>query len=189
MNNVRREHGFRWFVCPLVLTLTALAIGTIAEAKKNPSPGQQASGQDSGKAAEKTSGQNAAPAEQEKLAAKDDTRPAEQVYKNIQVLKGMPADQFIRTMKGFTNALGVRCEFCHVTAPGSDIPGFGAFSKDDLEQKRTARKMILMVGDIREKYFGDKQAPTCWTCHRGNKQPEFAPPPKPATPAAPAEQK
>lgn len=121
---------------------------------------------------------------QEKLADRTDTRPAEQVYKNVQVLKGMPADQFVRTMKSFTSALGVRCEFCHVTAPGSEIPGFGAFSKDDLETKRTARKMILMVGDIREKYFGDKQAPTCWTCHRGNKQPEFAPPPKPASETA-----
>jgi photosynthetic reaction center cytochrome c subunit len=97
----------------------------------------------------------------------------------------MPADQFLRTMKGYTSALGVRCEFCHVTALGSEIPGFGAFSKDDLETKKTARKMILMVGDIREKYFGDKQAPTCWTCHRGNKQPEFVPPPKPATATAP----
>jgi hypothetical protein len=130
--------------------------------------------------------------EQEKLAARDDTRPAEQVYKNVQVLKGMPADQFVRTMKGFTNALGVRCEFCHVTAPGSDIPGFGAFSKDDMETKRTARKMILMVGDIREKYFADKEAPTCWTCHRGSKQPEFAapkPPTPPVPPAPPAEKK
>jgi photosynthetic reaction center cytochrome c subunit len=124
--------------------------------------------------------------EQEQLAAKGDTRPAEQVYKNIQVLKGMPADQFLRTMKGFTNSLGVRCEFCHVTAPGSEIPGFGAFSKDDLEAKRTARTMILMVGDIREKYFADKEAPTCWTCHRGSKQPEFAAP-KPTAP--PAEKK
>jgi photosynthetic reaction center cytochrome c subunit len=141
--------------------------------------------------AQQTGGaQGQAPAqEQEKLAAKDDTRPAEQVYKNIQVLKGMPADQFLRTMKGFTNSLGVRCEFCHVTAPGSEIPGFGAFSKDDLEAKRTARKMILMVGEIREKYFADKEAPTCWTCHRGSKQPEFAAPKVATPPVPPAEKK
>ncbi|MGH9748176.1 MAG: c-type cytochrome [Candidatus Acidiferrales bacterium] len=146
--------------------------------------GQQG-GQQGGTGQEKAAGVAQAPAQElEKLAARDDTRPAEQIYKNVQVLKGIPADQFVRTMKGFTNALGVRCEFCHVTAPGSDIPGFGAFSKDDLETKRTARKMILMVGDIREKYFADKEAPTCWTCHRGSKQPEFAAP-KPATPPAP----
>jgi Photosynthetic reaction centre cytochrome C subunit len=177
-----RKRDLIWIAGPLVLLLAALALSRIAGATKSPRLPQQSSGQ----AAEKAQPQNQAPADLEKLAGKDETRPAEQVYKNVQVLKGMPADQFIRTMKGFTNALGVRCEFCHVTAPGSDIPGFGAFSKDDLEQKKTARAMIVMVGDIRERYFGDKQAPTCWTCHRGNKQPEFAPPPKPP---APAEQK
>ena len=166
------------------MLLAAMGIGVFGFPAAQGAFGQQANATQE-KAGGGTKGQ--APAqEQEKLAARDDTRPAEQVYKNVQMLKGMPADQFIRTMKGFTNALGVRCEFCHVTAPGSEIPGFGAFSKDDLEAKRTARKMILMVGDIREKYFADKEAPTCWTCHRGSKQPEFAAP-KVATP--PAEKK
>jgi Photosynthetic reaction centre cytochrome C subunit len=179
-----RTRDLTWVAGPLILFLVVLAIAGIAKATKRPLQEQQSTAQP----AEKTQAQNQAPADLEKLAARDDKRPAEQVYKNVQVLKGMPADQFILTMKGYTNALGVRCEFCHVTAPGSDIPGFGAFSKDDLEQKKTARKMILMAGDIREKYFSDKQghAPTCWTCHRGNKQPEFAPPPKPP---APTEQK
>ena len=163
------------------IVLAVLGIAAVALTANRPTAAQQPS-QEQQKSPVGTQAQ--APAQpQEQLAAPNDTRPAEEVYKNIQVLKGMPADQFLRTMKGYTSALGVRCEFCHVTAPGSEIPGFGAFSKDDLETKKTARKMILMVGDIREKYFADKQAPTCWTCHRGNKQPEFAPPPKPATAA------
>jgi hypothetical protein len=165
-------------VGPAKIVLALLGIVGVALAASRPTAAQQA-GQEQQKPPVGTQGQ--APAQ---LAASNDTRPADQVYKNVQVLKEMPADQFVRTMKGYTNALGVRCEFCHVTAPGSEIPGFGAFSKDDLETKKTARKMILMVGDIREKYFGDKQAPTCWTCHRGNKQPEFASPPKPATATA-----
>ncbi len=167
---------------PAKIVLAVFGIAGVALMASRPTAAQQA-GQEPQKPSPVTQGQ--APTQpQEQLAASNDTRPADQVYKNVQVLKDLPADQFVRTMKGYTNALGVRCEFCHVTAPGSEIPGFGAFSKDDLETKRTARKMILMVGDIREKYFGDKQAPTCWTCHRGNKQPEFVPPPKPATPAA-----
>lgn len=125
--------------------------------------------------------QEKAATEIEQLAAKDDHRPAGQVYKNVQILKEVPADQFLQTMKGFTKSLGVRCEFCHVTAPGSDTPGFGAFSKDDIEQKRTTRKMILMVRDMRTRYFDDKDSPTCWTCHAGNKKPEFEPP-KPVEP-------
>jgi photosynthetic reaction center cytochrome c subunit len=167
---------------PVKIVLALLGIAGVALTASRPAAAQQAV-QEPQKPPVGTQGR--APAQpQEQLAAWNDTRPAEQVYKNVQVLKEMPADQFVRTMKGYTNALGVRCEFCHVTAQGSDIPGFGAFSQDDLETKRTARKMILMVGDIREKYFGDKQAPTCWTCHRGNKQPEFVPPPKPAPAAA-----
>lgn len=121
--------------------------------------------------------QEQAPAEQEQLAAKDDTRPAEQVYKNIQVLKGVPADKLLQTMKYFTRALGVRCEHCHVTAPGSQIPGFGAFSKDDMEAKQTARKMIQMAGAIGRDFFPGKAGPTCWTCHRGDVKPEIEPPP------------
>ena len=167
---------------PAKIVLALFGIAAVALAASRPTAAQQSS-QEQQKPPAGTQAQ--APAQpQEQLAAPNDTRPAEEVYKNIQVLKGVPADQFLRTMKGYTSALGVRCKFCHVTAPGSEIPGFGAFSKDDLETKKTARKMILMVGDIREKYFGDKQAPTCWTCHRGNKQPEFAAPPKPATAAA-----
>jgi hypothetical protein len=173
----------------LMLVAVVVGIGLFGFGASRMTFAQQkgGAGQQGAGGQEKAAGteQGQAPAqEQEKLAARDDTRPAEQVYKNVQVLKGMPADQFIRTMKGYTNALGVRCEFCHVTAPGSEIPGFGAFSKDDLEAKRTARKMILMVGDIREKYFADKEAPTCWTCHRGSKQPEFVAP-KVATPPVP----
>lgn len=168
---------------PAKMVLVVLGISGVALAASRLTAAQQA-GQEQQKPPVGT--QSQAPARpQEQLAASTDTRPAEQVHKSVQVLKGMPADQVVRTMKGYTSALAVRCEFCHVTAPGSEIPGFGAFSKDDLETKRTARKMMLMVGDIREKYFGDKQAPTCWTCHRGNKQPEFAPPSKPATATAP----
>jgi Photosynthetic reaction centre cytochrome C subunit len=116
---------------------------------------------------------------QETFAKGNDVRPAEQVYKNIQALKGMPAKDVLDLMKTFTHALGVRCEFCHVTAEGSDIPGFGAFSKDDLEMKRTARKMILMVASIKTNFFDGTDSPTCWTCHRGSKKPELVPPPVP----------
>lgn len=122
-------------------------------------------------------------AQQEQLAANDDTRPAELVYKNIQVMKGVPADQFVQTMKYFTRALGVRCEHCHVTAPGNPIPGFGAWSKDDLETKQTARKMIRMAGAIQAEYFPGKKEPTCWTCHRGSTKPETDLPPLQISPA------
>ncbi len=41
-------------------------------------------------------------------------KPAEEVYKNIQVLKGMPSPNLMNVMKSFTVSLGVKCDFCHV---------------------------------------------------------------------------
>jgi Photosynthetic reaction centre cytochrome C subunit len=127
--------------------------------------------------------QESAPAEQEKFALGNDNRPASEVYKNVQILKDVPASQLIEIMKYYTRALGVRCEHCHVTAPGSQIPGFGAFSKDDLEAKQTARKMIQMVRSIDKEFFSDKAGPRCWTCHRGSTKPEIEPAPPAEKPA------
>ena len=38
-----------------------------------------------------------------------DTRPADQVFKNVQVLKGIPADEFMSTMGFFSASLGITC--------------------------------------------------------------------------------
>ena len=66
-------------------------------------------------------------------------KKAEEQFKNIQVLKGIPADQIFPTMQFITASLGVECDFCHVQ---------GAFEKDDKKNKQTARKM--MADDVRD---------------------------------------
>lgn len=38
-------------------------------------------------------------------------------YKNIQVLKTLPADQLLPTMQSFSRSLRVACNFCHVVKP------------------------------------------------------------------------
>src|SRR5258705_6194977 len=38
---------------------------------------------------------------------------AEEVFKNIQVLKGIPVDQFMATMGFFSSSLGLNCTDCH----------------------------------------------------------------------------
>ena len=68
------------------------------------------------------------------------TQTAGQKYKNIQVLKDIPADQLIPSMQFITYALGVECDFCHVDTPAE-------FDKDDKKPKKTARKM--MRDDVR----------------------------------------
>jgi photosynthetic reaction center cytochrome c subunit len=89
-------------------------------------------------------------------------KTAEQVYKNIQVLRGLPADLVFPEMRLFAGALGGNCEFCHVA---------GDTSKDDKITKRTARQMIVMVTTLNKTSFGGKTEVTCYTCHRGSSQP------------------
>ncbi len=49
------------------------------------------------------------------------TRPpmSDQVFKNVQVLKGIPVDDFLDTMGIMSAALGFDCVECHVNA-GTD---------------------------------------------------------------------
>jgi len=97
--------------------------------------------------------------------------PAESVYKNIKILKGMPAKRVagIMTM-GFSRSLGMGCRGCHV---------HDDFASDSVANKRIAREMWAMVQDINKNKLPaikdiDVQMPmvNCWTCHRGQHEPE-----------------
>ncbi len=94
------------------------------------------------------------------------TQTAEQVYKNIQVLKGVPADQLIPAMQFITASLGVQCDFCHQE---------NAFEKDDKETKQTARKMMRMMFTINKDNFDGHREVTCYACHRGEHKPVITP--------------
>lgn len=99
--------------------------------------------------------------------AKTETpKTAEQVYKNIQVLKGTPADQWLAGMQFISNSLGVECEFCHVQ---------GAPEKDDKKTKLTARKMIEMQMAINKSHFNGDREVTCYSCHHGAERPAAIP--------------
>ena len=91
---------------------------------------------------------------------------AEEAYKNVQSLKGIPADQLIPSMQFITYSLGVECSFCHVE---------GAFEKDDKKPKQTARKMMQMMFTINHENFESKREVTCYSCHRGSSHPLATP--------------
>src|SRR5262245_47821823 len=57
--------------------------------------------------------QDHGPARQQQSAQPED-KPAEQVYKNIQVMKGMPASRLMSAMNRLAQSLGVDCSHCHV---------------------------------------------------------------------------
>jgi photosynthetic reaction center cytochrome c subunit len=96
----------------------------------------------------------------------DSANPAEQVFKNIQVLKGTPANQVVPSMQFIANSLGVECDFCHVR---------GAFEKDDKKPKQTARQMIQMQMAINRDNFKGEREVTCFSCHRGAPNPVGVP--------------
>lgn len=91
---------------------------------------------------------------------------AERQYKNIQVLKGIPASQLIPAMQFITASLGVDCEFCHVE---------NAFEKDDKKPKQIARKMMEMMITINQENFEGNREVTCYSCHRGSIEPLVTP--------------
>ena len=112
-----------------------------------------------------------------------DVKLAEQVYKNITELKGVPADQVGPAMQFIAASLGVNCEFCHVQ---------GKFEADDKNAKKTAREMMAMQTMINKNAFRGQRQVTCYSCHRGSARPVAVPPvlesdtpPAPTTPMAP----
>ena len=96
---------------------------------------------------------------------------AEEVFKNVQVLKGIPVNQFMETMGFFSASLGADCTFCHVTESGGSWDKYA----DDNQHKRTARGMVTMMNAINRDHFGGRQVVTCYTCHRGGDRPKVTP--------------
>jgi photosynthetic reaction center cytochrome c subunit len=89
-------------------------------------------------------------------------KTASQQFKNVQVLKDIPADQLIPSMQFISASLGVECGYCHVEH---------ANEKDDKKPKVTARKMMEMMITINQENFEGHRVVTCYTCHQGGAKP------------------
>ena len=98
-----------------------------------------------------------------------ENRPAGEVFRNVTMLKDVPAARFLRIMDtGYSRALGVGCDHCHVE---------GSWEADEKRPKRAAREMITLVREINGR-LGDMQdidtsdaTVNCTTCHRGYVKP------------------
>jgi photosynthetic reaction center cytochrome c subunit len=93
-------------------------------------------------------------------------KKTEEVFKNIQVLKGIPSDQLIPAMDFISSSLGVECSYCHVA---------GHFDNDDKKAKQTARSMMQMMFAINQNNFKGQREVTCYSCHRGAPTPLATP--------------
>src|SRR6266850_3390443 len=107
------------------------------------------------------------PDEFEQILSPNDLRePAEKVFKDVRVLKGMNARQFALIMGWFEQELGVECEHCHGKK--------GDFAADEPKKVRS-REMLEMTSYIADGYYGGKSPVTCGTCHRGKAVPARTP--------------
>jgi hypothetical protein len=96
---------------------------------------------------------------------------AEEVFKNVTILRGIPVDEFMGTMGFFSSSLGLNCTDCHVDESG----GSWARYADESPLKMQTRRMMVMVQTINKTNFGGRQVVTCYSCHRGNTRPAVMP--------------
>ena len=102
-----------------------------------------------------------------------ENEPAGTVFKNVKLLKAMPAAEFLRTMnEQYGRGLGWTCSNCHVA---------GRFDDDTKKNKRLARQMQAMTDYINGPQLGlgsmkeldaEFDRATCVMCHRGNNEPK-----------------
>jgi hypothetical protein len=100
------------------------------------------------------------------IAGKEN-QPAGEVFKNVQLMKTVPAGQFLTAMdQGIGRGLGRDCGDCHLA---------GDYASDSLARKKTARTMMGIVNDINATLLprmgpgrgGAPRTIQCLTCHRG----------------------
>lgn len=107
----------------------------------------------------------------EKIKGKEDL-PAEEVFENIQAMKGIKAGQILPIMmEGFNKNLGVRCNHCHAR---------GNWASDDNPKKQVARDMWAMTQKLNQEILpsiknlqSEKPFVSCGTCHRGKAIPSL----------------
>ena len=99
-------------------------------------------------------------------------------FENLQVLpNGIARDSLVQIMRGFSFALGVRCQYCHAGGDGISFAGV-SFDSDEKVAKRKARFMIRMVDSLNRIVLASLPGRTdppvtiqCVTCHRGLSKP------------------
>ncbi|MDR0794362.1 MAG: c-type cytochrome [Chitinophagaceae bacterium] len=100
---------------------------------------------------------------------------------NFKVLpQNISRDSLTGLMRGYSRALGVKCDFCHARNTTGDTTKLN-FASDDKKEKGYARHMMVMTSEINKNYFNFMQSAQpdtiqmvkCVTCHRGKSEPEL----------------
>lgn len=100
-----------------------------------------------------------------------ENEPAGDVFKNVKLLKAMPAGEFLKNMDvNYGRGLGMSCGNCHV---------IGQYDGETRKNKRVARQMQEMTDYINtvrlagiKELDEDYDKITCVTCHAGSGHPK-----------------
>lgn len=93
---------------------------------------------------------------------------------NIKVLSGWTGTEVREEMRRISEALGVKCEHCHVQ---------GNFASDEKRAKHTGRRMLQLTIALNTEFFPAHQPEpgvsklgrvTCYTCHNGAATPKVS---------------
>ena len=86
-------------------------------------------------------------------------------------------DELIATMRQFSTALGVRCNFCHMQAENSDELDFAADGKEEKDAARVMMRMTKVINGDWISKVAEEGHPSvqveCVTCHRGQPHPRL----------------
>ena len=99
----------------------------------------------------------------------DSTGASGVVYRNVVTHAQLPANELRDVMGGYTRALGVGCDHCHVP---------GDWASDANIVKQLTRVMSDMQSDLAPNLVDGPDQVTCWTCHRGEVTPQSNMPPE-----------
>lgn len=104
-------------------------------------------------------------------AATERVPMVEEVFKTVQLLRGIPVDTFFEVMGTFASSMGNDCTFCHASNAALDKSAFAT----QTPRIQRARQMITMMNGINKQYFGGAPRITCFTCHGGSNTPKADP--------------
>ena len=156
----------------LLIAMAVVSLSVVLRSTRTRASGHLQNNQTPAGQTEKPFDQAQALADIRKAIAGQESKPAGEVFKNIQMqmFKAMPAGRLLRVMElGYAKSLGVNCTHCHVG---------GEWEKEDKPTKQIARDMAAMAATINNdqlRKIKNLKSPeptiNCTTCHRGQTKP------------------
>jgi hypothetical protein len=101
-----------------------------------------------------------------------ESQMADEVFENVQVLKGLTVDQFMEVMGMFAAATTKDCSGCHDKMVLTESRDYFKVTTPLIQR---ARQMIVMTNALNRTYFGGEARVSCFSCHHAADVPDRSP--------------